>query len=203
MNLSDRIQSLRKAKGISQEELADRIGVSRQSVSKWEGEQSIPDVDKIVLMSDYFGVTTDYILKGIESSEQIDRRADARIFVLIATVLNFTGLVTASAIWYEKQVAWAFVAGFSLLALGCMVFGVGMVLGADSTKRQAKRTFWSLNIWLLVFLPLSFCYNLLFSGVAAPYPLLVAPLIAFPAFWIVYIAIGLTVDFALIKAKRS
>ena len=66
MNIADRIQSLRKSKGISQEQLADVVGVSRQAVSKWESEQTIPDLEKIVLMSEYFDVTTDYILKGIE-----------------------------------------------------------------------------------------------------------------------------------------
>ena len=52
MNIADRIQYLRKTKGISQEELADKIGVSRQAVSKWESEQSMPDIDKVVIMSD-------------------------------------------------------------------------------------------------------------------------------------------------------
>lgn len=66
MNIADRIQSLRKSKGISQEQLADVVGVSRQAVSKWESEQTIPDLEKILLMSEYFDVTTDYILKGIE-----------------------------------------------------------------------------------------------------------------------------------------
>ena len=51
---------------MSQIELADAIGVSRQAVSKWESEQAIPDLDKIVAMSEIFGTTTDYILKGIE-----------------------------------------------------------------------------------------------------------------------------------------
>ena len=64
--MADRIQYLRKSKGISQEELADKVGVSRQAVSKWESEQSTPDLEKIIIMSDFFGVTTDYILKGIE-----------------------------------------------------------------------------------------------------------------------------------------
>ena len=59
MNIADRIQKLRKAKGISQEQLADVVGVSRQAVSKWESEQSIPDLEKVILMSNYFGVTTD------------------------------------------------------------------------------------------------------------------------------------------------
>lgn len=66
MNVADRIQNLRKTKGISQEQLADAIGVSRQAVSKWESEQCTPDLDKVILMSEYFDVTTDYILKGIE-----------------------------------------------------------------------------------------------------------------------------------------
>ena len=65
MKLAERIQYLRKMKGISQEELAEKAGVSRQAVSKWESDQSTPDVEKIIIMSDYFGVTTDYILKGI------------------------------------------------------------------------------------------------------------------------------------------
>ena len=63
MSMADRIQNLRKAKGLSQEELADKIGVSRQAVSKWESEQSTPDIEKIISMSEIFEVTTDYILK--------------------------------------------------------------------------------------------------------------------------------------------
>lgn len=59
MTIADRIQSLRKAKGMSQEELADKVGVSRQAVSKWESEQATPDLDKVVIMSDFFEVTTD------------------------------------------------------------------------------------------------------------------------------------------------
>ena len=70
MNIADRIQSLRKQKGMSQIELADAIGVSRQAVSKWESEQAIPDLDKIVAMSEIFGTTTDYLLKGIEPIEE-------------------------------------------------------------------------------------------------------------------------------------
>lgn len=66
MNMADRIQNFKKAKGISQEELADKIGIYRQAVSKWESEQSTPDLEKIIVMSDYFEVTTDYLLKGIE-----------------------------------------------------------------------------------------------------------------------------------------
>ena len=63
MILADKIMTLRKKAGWSQEELAARLNVSRQSVSKWEGAQSIPDMDKVVQMSRLFGITTDFLLK--------------------------------------------------------------------------------------------------------------------------------------------
>ena len=63
MILGDKITDLRKKNGWSQEELANRLGVSRQAVSKWESASSIPDLDKILKMSDLFGVSTDYLLK--------------------------------------------------------------------------------------------------------------------------------------------
>ena len=63
MILADKIIALRKKAGWSQEELAQQLGVTRQSVSKWEGAQSIPDLDKILQMSRIFGVSTDYLLK--------------------------------------------------------------------------------------------------------------------------------------------
>ena len=65
MILADKIILLRKRKGWSQEELAEQLGVTRQSVSKWEGAQSVPDIQKIIQMSEIFGVTTDYLL-GLE-----------------------------------------------------------------------------------------------------------------------------------------
>ena len=63
MILADKIMELRKKNGWSQEELAEKIGVSRQSVSKWESAQAVPDLNKILVLSEVFGVTTDYLLK--------------------------------------------------------------------------------------------------------------------------------------------
>ncbi len=63
MKLADKIIQERKKMSWSQEELAERLDVSRQSVSKWEGGLSIPELDKIIAMSELFGVSTDYLLK--------------------------------------------------------------------------------------------------------------------------------------------
>ena len=77
MILADKIITLRKKAGWSQEELASQLGVTRQSVSKWEGAQSVPDLDKVVLMSRIFGVSTDYLLKDeLEEVEFVESAAD-------------------------------------------------------------------------------------------------------------------------------
>ena len=70
MILAEKIIQLRKKNGWSQEELAGRLGVSRQSVSKWESAMSIPDLDKILQMSQIFEVSTDYLLKD-EITEEV------------------------------------------------------------------------------------------------------------------------------------
>ena len=195
MNVSDRIQNLRKARGISQEELADKIGVSRQSVSKWESEQSLPDIDRVIIMSEFFGVTTDYILKGIENETQTAEKAvNANIFVMVATAMSFIGLILACAIWYEKQQAIAVAAGLVFMALGCMVFGVGFFSSSPHTRASAKKNFWAINIWLLAFIPFSFIYNVLFTKWTAPYPVLLSwNWIALLCFGLGYIALCLIV----------
>ena len=63
MILADKIIENRKKNGWSQEELANRLGVSRQSVSKWESAQAVPDLKKILQLAEAFGVTTDYLIK--------------------------------------------------------------------------------------------------------------------------------------------
>jgi len=112
MNISDKIAILRKEKGLSQEALAEKLGVSRQSVSKWESGAALPDTDKIIAMSELFGVSTDYILKAdeyetpaedvSESAEEITPPSDGKkkkpVKKIIALVLALCIIITAIAI---------------------------------------------------------------------------------------------------------
>ncbi len=86
MKLSEKITTLRKQQGWSQEELAQQLHVTRQSVSKWEGAQSIPDIEKIVQMSRLFDVTTDYLLKeeisSTESTVEKSQKDSAEVHAL-------------------------------------------------------------------------------------------------------------------------
>lgn len=207
MNIADRIQRLRKGRGISQEELADKIGVSRQAVSKWESEQSMPDIEKIILLSDYFDVTTDYLLKGIEPAPEIaEKKADARIFTVIASALNFIGLAVSILIWTEKRTAVSTAIGLVMMAFGCMIFAIGQFIGDN--KKTAFSSFWIINIWFLSLIPVSCMFNCI-QGITGghwwtftPVPQLGNSLILYGVCWLVYLAICIGTDVVVIKSRK-
>ena len=107
MILADKIIALRKKSGWSQEALAEKLGVSRQSVSKWEGALAIPDLDKVVKLSRIFGVSTDYFLKDeLEEEEFIQESSDGddalrRVSIEEANAFLWIKSITA------KQIAFA------------------------------------------------------------------------------------------------
>lgn len=77
--IGERIMNLRQKKGVSQEAFGEMLGVSRQAVSKWETGQAMPDLEKVMAMSEIFGVTTDYLLKGTENAQpQSDVQQEAQ-----------------------------------------------------------------------------------------------------------------------------
>ncbi len=75
MTIGDQIQNLRVQKGLTQERLSEMLEVSRQSVSKWELGQAIPDVDKIIRMSELFNVSTDTLLLRSIEDEQANKKS--------------------------------------------------------------------------------------------------------------------------------
>ena len=161
MNMADRILELRKKKGISQEELADKIGVSRQAVSKWESDTSYPEPEKIILLSDFFQVSTDYLLKGEEAKPQKSQN-DAGIFAAVGTALNAVGLIVALLIWIEERSSVSVAAGFILMVFGCMIFAIGQFTESgrpSAYKRKTAVYFWMINIWILSLMPISCIFN--------------------------------------------
>lgn len=86
MIFSEKLLTLRKAKGITQEQLAEKLDVSRQSVSKWESGQSVPELEKIAALSAFFDVSTDYLLKSSEiddlsvKTEMLEKQQQQMLF---------------------------------------------------------------------------------------------------------------------------
>lgn len=137
MNIADRIQYLRKQKGFSQEELADKVGVSRQSVSKWESEQSTPDLEKIIILSDIFDVTTDYILKGIEPVET--GKADTMKKLYHGFIIIFALIAGIWAFWANRfRYSEMFMI---MLAGGAIGYGIALIVQVLSgMKRKNENT---------------------------------------------------------------
>ena len=102
MSLGDKIAELRRQRGWSQENLAERLGVTRQSVSKWESGASVPDLDKIIGLSELFGVTTDYLIKCESAAEAAPSGEDAADdqhsrYVTASMAREFIELTSANA----------------------------------------------------------------------------------------------------------
>lgn len=76
MRFADKLVELRKNKGISQEELADKLDVTRQSISKWESGQSIPDISRILQLSELFDVSVDYLLKDEIELDNVSQQSN-------------------------------------------------------------------------------------------------------------------------------
>lgn len=123
MIFADKLILLRKKAGWSQEELADQMNVTRQSVSKWEGAQSVPDLEKMLRLSELFGVSTDYLLKDeIEEAEHIDSSDDTpslrRVSMEEANAFLSVKLRTAKTIAYAAFLC--IVSPIALLILGAI-----------------------------------------------------------------------------------
>lgn len=204
MTIADRILELRKVKGISQEELADKIGISRQAVSKWESGQSIPDLDKIIALSEYFGVTTDFLLKGIDTNrENNEKKENPYIFNAVATAFNFLGLAISTLIWSAEQTVGAIIGGVVFIILGIMIFAIGICQTPKGERDLLKSKFWIINIWIVIFILFSLIYNMIF-GMIAPYPLLTSnTILQFILFWIIYVVVCTTTMYLHIKKIRN
>lgn len=109
MTLADKIIKLRKKNGWSQEELAERMDISRQAVSKWEAAQSMPDLERVLQLSNLFGVTTDYLLK-----DTIEEEFTEAVFSEPEAPIRRVSLTQASAYmqWRKKASIFNAVATF-------------------------------------------------------------------------------------------
>lgn len=134
MILADKIIRLRKKNGWSQEELADKMNVSRQAVSKWESAQSIPDLEKILQLGALFGVTTDYLLKDdIEDEEFTNDSSD--------TTVKKISIEEANAyIEQRKKASWRIALATFLCILSPITLIVLSILSAQPNAIVTKTT---------------------------------------------------------------
>lgn len=200
MNTAQRLQQLRKEKGMSQEELAERLGVSRQAVSKWESGQSSPDVEKIVAASELFGVTTDWLLKGVRPAEEpapARRKLAGRILFAASPAMVAAGLFLAHTGRQELR-PFAACAGFAAQAVGLALYFIGQTLAGE------KGPFWPAWLDLAGVAPLPL-YSLtaraaiVLLDTEMPWETFKA--LRGAAFWLVYLAL-LAAGFFLLRKRK-
>jgi len=130
MTFSDKLIALRKKAGWSQEELAERLNVSRQSVSKWESAQSMPDIDKILQLSSLFSVTTDCLLKDTQDDPQpAAAQTPSPLPRIKALTAAYWLVVVAIFLWYtfgpngngQPQYSWFIWAIAGVVYAACVV----------------------------------------------------------------------------------
>lgn len=114
MNIGEKIYQLRKAKGYSQEELAELLGVTRQAVSKWELGSSTPELDSVVELAKLFGVTTDYLLTDAQTTLEKTEKTD--------WLDRLPGVIGSLV----RRFGW--LAGVYVSASGCAIAGVGALV---------------------------------------------------------------------------
>ena len=134
MIFADKLILLRKKAGWSQEELAEQMDITRQSVSKWEGAQSVPDLEKMIRLSELFGVSTDYLLKDeIEEAEQLNSSNDIptlrRVSMEEANAFLSIKLKTAKTIAYAAFLC--ILSPIALLMLGAINESTPGILNED------------------------------------------------------------------------
>lgn len=126
MSFSEKLRSLRKERGLSQEQLAELLDVSRQSVSKWESGQTFPEIDKLIILSDVFKVTIDDLLKGQspQSIEDTDDESDIDDEDKEEWLMIGGFLIGMSIGFITENFMWGSMGSFLGLGLGYILKGV-------------------------------------------------------------------------------
>lgn len=184
MNVGDKILELRKSKGYSQEDIANKLNVSRQTISKWETNQSTPDFDKIVPLCQLFGITTDELLmnKVVEKenvkndviqednnlSHNFDRNRRKHAFsICVSTFLYFLSVMVIiffEAMGYNDELSVVLFLGIAGLATVILIYSCMVNRIAKEELRREKevnQTVKSINnilalVFLVIYMVISF-----------------------------------------------
>ena len=147
MLLGEKLKKLRKARGLSQEQLADQLNVSRQAISKWELGESIQETENLILLSKFYGVSIDYLLLNelnISSELETKRSPSLPIFIFGMSAL-IIGLILSIVLWCTYQ-------SILMASIGLIIqiISVTVVLIKQSElSSQLQRLFLMSSVWMI------------------------------------------------------
>ena len=139
MNIGEKIYNLRKKKNLSQEELANILNVSRQSISKWETGESTPDLDKIVPLCNFFEISTDEFLKGkdiVYERKLKEEKKKNKALTLALCLVIFGIMIILTMILEELEVSEGMIG--AIIMLGITLIGVLLIYYFWSNQEEKK-----------------------------------------------------------------
>lgn len=195
MTFAEKLLKLRKKAGLSQEELAAKLSVSRQAVSRWELGAALPDAPNLLQISTLFGVTADYLLHDEWEEEQAPpmartaRRPHSERAVLTVLVgLHAVALCWEWLGWNAYEPGWPFLVGVTLALLDIIGFEVWMSRFAGQRAdgaRACRRRYYRRSVWLFALFPVQLLCRAAGQLWPRPYPTLAGKAVSILAYLLV------------------
>ena len=203
MMLSDKIIRLRKANGWSQEDLAERLNVSRQSISRWEGATAQPDATNILQLSKLFGVTTDYLLNDEYESDndlpkvkQLNNDGIHQIMIFMVTLEVMILIIQFMTTIILQNI---FLGGLSFIPFVAVIGGFEYAYQKKSAEeniitRTFRKKFYKISAWLGAYFPVRFAVTILAYFYPRPYSAIVLECVIFVLYLMVVMLITLQIE---------
>lgn len=203
MKLSDKIVELRKSNGMSQENLAEKLDVSRQAISRWESGSAMPDANNILQLSKLFGVSTDYLLNDDYSSDNDLPKVQAahndnlaQIMIYLVTLEVMTLLIQFMTTFILQNVFFAFLSCLPFIAtIGGFEYAYQKkVSGATETTKNFRRKFYKISAWLGLYFPIRFVIRMIATLYPRPYDSLLLEVIILVVYICAATFVNLSID---------
>ena len=194
MKLSDKIIGLRKSNGMSQEDLAEKLDVSRQAISRWESGTAMPDANNILQLSKLFGVTTDYLLNDDYQSDndlpkvkEVQNDNLGQIMVYLVTLEVMVLLIQFMTTVILQNVFFGFLSGFEY------AYQKKASSATEKTKNFRKK-FYKISAWLGLYFPIRFIVSVAARFYPRPYNVLVLEVIILAIYIAAATCVNLSID---------
>ena len=205
MKLPDKIVGLRKSNGMSQEDLAEKLDVSRQAISRWESGAAMPDANNILQLSKLFGVTTDYLLNDDYQSDndlpkvkEVQNDNLGQIMIYLVTLEVMILLMQFMTTFILQNVFFAFLSFLPFVAaIGGFEYAYQKKVSSATEKtKNFRRKFYKISAWLGLYFPIRFVISMLAKLYPSPYSVLLLEVIVL----VVYICAATSVNLSIDKS---
>lgn len=205
MKLSDKIVGLRKSNGMSQEDLAEELDISRQAISRWESGAAMPDANNILQLSKLFGVTTDYLLNDDYQSDndlpkvkEVQNDNLGQIMIYLVTLEVMILLMQFMTTFILQNVFFAFLSFLPFIAaIGGFEYAYQKKVSSAAEKtKNFRRKFYKISAWLGLYFPIRFVISMLAKLYPSSYSVLLLEVIVL----VVYICAATSVNLSIDKS---